>query len=100
MPYEIDSYENRRAGQRYDYPAAIEYSLETSDGAETIHRAVTINISMSGFAAYLFARHAAGESIVIKSQLPGGKSRAVVRWIKRENEGIFLAGLKFCNEAI
>ncbi len=83
---------------RYDFPATIEYVVD-SPAPNTTCKAVTVNISTSGIAAYVFSRHHEGQKIIIKSPLPVDNRTATVRWIRKEDESFYLAGLKFVDHS-
>jgi hypothetical protein len=83
-----------KRASRCDFPSTIEYLVD-SPSVEAVCRAVTVNISTSGIAAYVFSRHPEGQKIIIKTPLPIDCRVATVRWIKKEDESFYLAGLKF-----
>ncbi len=83
---------------RYDFPSTIEYILD-SPSLNTVCKAVTVNISRSGIAAYVFSRYAEGQKIIIKTPLPVDSRTATVRWIRKEDESFYLAGLKFVDHS-
>ncbi len=83
---------------RYDFPSMIEYVVD-SPSADTVCKAVTVNISTSGIAAYVFSPHAEGQRIFIKTDLPVDFRTATVRWIRKEDESFYLAGLKFVDQS-
>ncbi len=87
-----------KRASRYDFPSTIEYIVD-SPAANTVCRAVTVNISMSGIAAYVFSRYSEGQKIFIKTPLPVDSRTATVRWIKKEDESFYLAGLKFIDHS-
>ncbi len=82
---------------RYDFPSTIEYIVD-SPAADSVCKAVTVNISPSGIAAYVFSRHPEGQKIIIKSPLPVDSRMATIRWIRKEDESFYLAGLKFVDD--
>ncbi len=84
----------KRSNERFDFLSTIDYVLSPSDSGE-IYKGVTINISTSGLAAYVFTPHPEGQKIVVKSNLPAEARTATVRWIKKEDESFFMTGLKF-----
>jgi hypothetical protein len=83
--------------QRFDFPMTIDYKI-VSPGNGVAHKAVCINISKDGLGAYMFAPHAEGEKIVITSVLPVSNRTATVRWIKKEENSLYLTGLKFTDQ--
>lgn len=85
----------KRIQTRYAYPATIEYLLDSSVGAEVVHKAVTVNISASGMAAYVFDRLPEGQKVIIKSSLPVDCQAAAVCWTKKEDHRFYLSGFKF-----
>ena len=87
-----------KRASRYDFPSTIEYTVD-SPSADAVCRAVTVNISTSGIAAYVFSRHPEGQRIIIKTPLPVECRLATVRWIKKEDESFYLAGLKFIDHS-
>ncbi len=83
----------RRQVWRRDFAAVIEYA-STHESAETC-KGVTVDICESGLSLYLFRRHARGEEITIRTDLPVSPKTASVRWIRRVDESVFRAGLMF-----
>jgi diguanylate cyclase (GGDEF)-like protein len=79
---------------RFDSNATIDYVLEF-DPDEEIQKAVMTDISNAGFGAYIYSPLRVGQTIIIKSALPVDCQRAVVRWIKEENERFYKAGFLF-----
>ncbi len=62
---------------------------------ETVHQGVAVNISPSGLCAYLFTHIAEGQDVAIKTVLPVDCRSAEVRWIRKERDGFYSAGLQF-----
>ncbi|GBE31133.1 PilZ domain protein [bacterium BMS3Bbin05] len=85
---------DKRKDERYDYPAAITYSLH-SDSSEEIFRGVTINLSKSGVCMYLFRLPEEQQKIKIKSNLPVAAGIAEIRWIKKIEEDFYQVGMAF-----
>lgn len=93
----IDEHEDEKRGNlRYDYPATIEYVLHT-EMPEKLLKAVTFNISTSGVGLYVFDKHAEGQKIVIKSDLPVACQTATICWVIEEQNGFYRAGARFIN---
>ena len=86
--------DRRRKGERYDFPATIEYVLDQPNASEVL-KGVVINISASGLAAYVFSPLPEGQKIIITSALPLDTRTATVLWIEKKDESFFLTGLKF-----
>lgn len=91
------SAKDKRRQTRYDFPSTIEYVLEPrGDGAAVeVHKGVTVNISMGGFAAYVFDPLPEGQRIAIKTSLPVGCQTATICWTRKEDTNFYLSGLKF-----
>jgi len=87
-------YEEQRSQARFDYPSTIEYTVDGQLSDTAVQKAVTVNISRGGLAAYVFDRLEEGQNIFIKSSLPVGCQVATVCWIRREDNSFYLAGLK------
>ncbi len=83
-----------RSDPRYAYPKTVEYTITSLDDSDTF-KGVVVNISKTGICLYLYAIHAEGETITIKSGLPVQSRTAMVKWIKKVNEGFYKAGLEF-----
>jgi c-di-GMP-binding flagellar brake protein YcgR len=89
------SRELRRRTTRYDFPSTIEFVLDPPLNNGKIHKGVTINISTSGLAAYVFDDLPEGQKIVIQTSLPVEHRNAMICWTKKEDQSFFLSGLKF-----
>ncbi len=84
----------RRGNARYDYPATIEYELDTGSGQEN-RKGVTINLSRTGVCLYLFKPLGKSEEIVIKTSLPVRSKTARVRWVDKIDDDFYKAGMVF-----
>ena len=73
----------------------IEYVLETSAN-EAAHKGVSINMSLSGFSAYLFESLTVGQKIVIKTGIPVAQHQAAtICWSRKKDPDFYVSGLKF-----
>lgn len=90
-----NSVSDQRRHTRYDFPSSIEYVLAPSTDDGVVHKGVTVNISSTGLALYLFDLLPEGQEIIIKTGLPVDHQSAQVRWIKKQNSSFFFSGLKF-----
>ena len=84
----------KRESERFDFPKTIDYSVEQQAAGEGLI-GISINISQKGLCMYTFAPHSEGQQVVIKSPLPVEHRVATVRWIQKEDEGLFRIGLGF-----
>jgi hypothetical protein len=88
-------YSEKRADIRYEFPSTLEYGL-ISDKAGEVLKGLTINISSSGLCLYVYDSLCQGQEIAIKKcVLPFPCKRAVVRWIKKVDEDVYMSGMKF-----
>ena len=86
----------RRRQIRYDFLSKIEYKAHHSP--ESINTAIANNICKDGLGIYVFDPLQEGQYINITSTLPIDGDRAIVRWIKKENENFYKVGLAFTTE--
>lgn len=85
----------QRSYERYDYPSMIEYVLEDKE-SEGAHKGVAINMSLSGFSAYLFESLPVGQKIVIKTGIPVAQNQvATLCWSRTKDPDFYVSGLKF-----
>jgi c-di-GMP-binding flagellar brake protein YcgR len=84
-----------RRHTRYDFPQSIEYVLSPSKDDGVVRKGVTVNISSTGLALYLFDPLPDGQEIIIKTKLPVTHQAAKVLWIKENNSTSYVSGLKF-----
>ena len=88
------SYEGKeRRHQRKIYVSAFAYRLP-SRSFEVLF-GVTSNISDSGMCIYSDARPEEGESIEFRSSLPVPSTKATIRWVKDDVDGLYKMGLMF-----
>ena len=90
----LNSWPQTRKFQRFDFPLPVEFSVN-SDNPDVVHRGVIVNISLMGMAALFPKPLEEGQHITFKSALPIACRTATVRWLKKEDEGAYLTGLKF-----
>jgi hypothetical protein len=83
----------RRKDVRQPYPRVIEYSLTPASNEKL--KGVTVNISNSGLALYIFSHLIQGQEILIRSFMPVDYRKASVRWVREIDEGILQAGCMF-----
>jgi len=83
----------RRKDVRQPYPRVIEYSLTPVSNEKL--KGVTVNISNSGLALYIFSHLIQGQEILIRSFMPVDYRKASVRWVKEIDDGILQAGCMF-----
>jgi diguanylate cyclase (GGDEF)-like protein len=84
----------KRRQTRFDCNTTIDYILEY-DPHQNVQKAVMTDISNAGFGAYVYSPLRVGQTIIIKSALPVDCQRAVLRWIKEENDRFYKAGFLF-----
>ena len=87
--------DEKRSQARYDYPATIEYVMDSRSNEGAVQKAVTVNISAGGLAAYVFDPLREGQRIIIKTSLPVAFQAATICWIRKEDHSFYLSGLKF-----
>lgn len=90
----LNSRLHTRKFQRFDFPLPVEFSVN-SDNAGIVHQGVIVNISLMGMAAFFPQPLEEGQHITFKSTLPIACRTAAVRWLKKEDEGSYITGLKF-----
>ncbi len=84
---------NIRKSVRRDFHSPVDYEVE-SDAAKITFKGHTINISDSGLRLCLSNPISEGQEITIKkSLLPFSCKKAVVRWVKKIDKKIYMAGL-------
>lgn len=86
----------QRQFPRYDHCCTIQYKLSDQPSAEAFS-GVTRNISRGGICLYIYRRLEEGQIIHIISKLPVGSSKAVLRWIEKEN-ALYVSGWMFVDE--
>jgi diguanylate cyclase (GGDEF)-like protein/PAS domain S-box-containing protein len=84
----------KRRPTRFDCNVTIDYVVEL-DPLGIIQKAVVTDISNAGFGAYIYSPLRVGQTIIIKSALPVDCHRAIIRWVKEENERFYKAGFLF-----
>lgn len=82
-----------RRHQRKIYVSAFAYRFPSR--SSEILFGVTSNISDSGMCIYSDARPEEGENIEFRSSLPIRSTRATVRWVKDDVDGLYKMGLMF-----
>ncbi len=86
--------EEKRRSERFAYPSRIEYVLD-DEPLPAVHPAVTINISDTGLSLYAFSPLAAGQEILITSELPVDHRRALICWVAHEHDVMYKMGVQF-----
>ena len=85
----------QRSYERYDYPSTIEYVLEAQEN-EAVRKGVSINMSLSGFSAYVFEALPVGQKIIIKTGIPVVQNQlATICWSRMKDPDFYVSGLKF-----
>ncbi len=88
-------YSEKRTDIRYEFPSTVEYGLIPEKTGE-VFKGLTVNISNSGLCLYVYDPLSEGQEIAIeKCVLPFPCQRAVVRWIKKVDEDIYMSGVRF-----
>ena len=88
-------YSEKRTDIRYEFPSTLEYELIPEKTGE-VFKGLTVNISSSGLCLYVYDSLGEGQEIAIKKcVLPFPCQRAVVRWIKKIDEDVYMSGVRF-----
>jgi hypothetical protein len=77
---------------RKPYKETLEITIPSHPQKGTL-LAVSSNISDIGICIYTFKPLEEGQEIVFKSTLPFRHGKAIVRWVKQCNPGIYKAGV-------
>lgn len=83
---------NNRRETRYPLVKTIYYTADSGERVDK-YKGVVENISNSGLCIYLSGLVSVGKSIIINSTLPISCNKAVVRWVRRNETGSYMAGL-------
>ncbi len=85
----------RRKSRRYTFRSTMEYALISKPGAITTCFTTNISTADSGFCIYTSSPLSKDQKILVReSRLPFQCRSANVRWARRINKKLYVAGLK------